>query len=97
MEPRISVRNGKISDETKDHIRQVCAKLNKFYDRIIDLEIVVEETKRGNEVEFVAKVPNQTLTASAMAENLYKAVDEVEKRIESQLKKYHDKKVERRS
>ena len=93
MDPRISVRSGKVSDDTKDHIRRVCTKLDKFFDRIIDCEVVVGQNKQGTEVEFVVKVPNQTLTATSVAENLYKAVDEVERRIEAQLRKYHDKKA----
>jgi ribosomal subunit interface protein len=96
MEPRISVRNGKVSDKTKEHIVKVCDKLNRFYDRIIDFEVVLGEQKQGKEVEFILKVPHQTLTASCVGENLYKALDEVEKRIEVQLKKYHDKQVEHR-
>ena len=59
-------------------------------------EEVLGHSKQGSEVEFVVKVPNQTLTATSTAENLYKAVDEVERRIEAQLRKYHDRKVEHR-
>ena len=96
MDPRISVRSGKVSDDTKEHIRQVCTKLDKFFDNIIDIEVVLGHSKQGSEVEFVVRVPNQTLTATSTAENLYKAVDEVERRIEAQLRKYHDRKVEHR-
>lgn len=64
MDPRISVRNGNIFDDTKDHITQVCTKLDKFCDRIIDCEVVVDNGKQG---------------------------DEVERRLEARLRKYHDK------
>ncbi len=97
MEPRISVRSGKISDKTKAHIKKACAKLGRFYDRVIDCEVILGEQKQGKEVEFILKVPHQILTASSVDENLFKAIDEVEKRVEAQLKKYHDKKVEHRS
>ena len=97
MEPRISVRNGKVSDKTKEHIEKACAKLHRFYDRIIDCEVVLGVQKSGKEVEFIVKVPHQTLTASCMDENLYKAVDEAQKRVEGQLKKYHDKQATHRS
>ena len=97
MEPRISVRNGKVSDRTKEYIVKVCAKLDRFCDRVIDFEVVVGEHKKGKEVEFLFKVPHQTLTASYVGENLYKGVDAVEKRIEAQLKKYHDRQIEYRS
>ena len=97
MEPRISVRNGKVSDLTKEHIVKVCGKLDRFFDRVIDFEVVVGKHKKGKEVEFILKVPHQTLTASYVGKNLYQGVDEVEKRIEKQLKKYHDKQIEYRS
>ena len=97
MEPRISVRNGKVSDQTKELIVKVCAKLDRFCDRVIDFEVVVGGHKKGKEVEFILKVPHQTLTASCVGENLYRGVDEVEKRLETQLKKYRDKQIEYRS
>ncbi len=99
MQPIISVRNpAHISERTKEHIEKACAKLGHFYDRIIDCEVVIEKQKLETSVEFKVKVPQQTLVASAATEdeNLFKAVDEAYERIEVQLKKYHDKKVEHR-
>lgn len=52
--------------------------------------------KKGTQVEIVLKVPQQTLTACCLEENLYKAVDAAKERIETQLKKYHDKNVAHR-
>ena len=96
MQPRISVRNTKISDETKERINKVCAKLHHFYDRIVDCEVVIERNKVGMGAELIVKVPHQTLTASSCDDNLYKALSEVQDRMEAQLKKYHDKQVEHR-
>jgi putative sigma-54 modulation protein len=100
MQPIISVRNlDRVSDRTKEHIEKNCAKLGHFYDRIIDCEVVIEKKKLGTSVEFIVKVPQQTLVASASTEdeNLFKAVDEASERIEVQLKKYRDKQVEHRA
>lgn len=100
MQPIISVRNpARISERTKGHIEKTCAKLGHFYDRIIDCEVVVEKQKLGTSVEFIVKVPQQILVASASSEdeNLFKAVDEARERIEVQLKKYRDKQVEHRA
>ena len=96
MELRISVRSGKVSDQTKEHIESACAKLHRFYDRIIDCEVVVETEKAGKTVEFIVKVPQHTLTASYTDENLYRAIDETQSRVEAQLKKHHDKQVAHR-
>jgi len=98
MQPRISVRNAKVSEDTKEHINRVCAKFQHFYDRIVDCEVVVskEKGKLGTTVEFIVKVPHQTLTASSTGDNLYKALSEAQNRLEGQLKKYHDKQVAHR-
>jgi ribosomal subunit interface protein len=96
MQPRISVRNAKVSDGTKEHINKACAKLLQIYDRIIDCEVVIDSNKVGTEVELIVKVPHQTLTASCCDENLYKALSEAQERVEAQLHKYHDKLVEHR-
>lgn len=96
MQPRISVRKGKVSDDTKDHIEKACVKFDQYFDRIVDCEVIVDQQKQGHEVEFIVKVPHQTLTASVTNDNLYKAVDEVQGKIATQLKKYHDKLVAHR-
>ena len=96
MEPRISVRKGKVSDETKEYIEKACHKFDRYFDRIIGCEVILDRQKQGHAVEFVLKVPNQTLTASVADDNLYRAVDVVQGKMEAQLKKYHDKKVSHR-
>ncbi|MBM3278532.1 MAG: ribosome-associated translation inhibitor RaiA [Candidatus Handelsmanbacteria bacterium] len=99
MQPIISVRHSiHISERTKEHIEKACAKLSHFYDRIIDCEVVVEKKRLQTSVEFIIKVPQQTLVASASTadENLFKAMDEAYEKIEAQLKKYRDKQMEHR-
>jgi ribosomal subunit interface protein len=98
MAVRISAKNSKLSDTSKEYIEKVCDKLRQFYDRIIDCEVVIERSKHGNEVEIIVKVPQQTFVGSAEApeDNLFKAVDDAGAKVETQLKRYHDKQVEHR-
>lgn len=96
MKPRISARNSRISDDTKKRIEKACAKLDKFYSRIRDCEVVLEKQKQSTQVEIIVKVPQQTIAASCSDENLYKAIDTAKERLETQLKKYHDKMVAHR-
>ena len=42
MQPRISARHGKITEETKDHITKSCTKLEHYFDRILDCEVILE-------------------------------------------------------
>ena len=99
MAVRISAKNSKLSDTSKDHIEKVCEKLRQFYDRIIDCEVVIERLKKhGNGVEIIVKVPQQTFVGSAESseDNLFKAVDDARDKVETQLKRYHDKQIEHR-
>jgi putative sigma-54 modulation protein len=93
MEPRISVRHETVSEGTKEYIAESCSKLEKFYDGIIDCEVIVDKSKHGFTAEFIVKVPQQRLAAKGEGENLYKAVADAESKVEVQLKKYHDKQV----
>lgn len=91
MQPRISVRREKVSAETKSHIAQSCSKLEKYCDRIVDCEVIIDKAKKGYMAEFIVKVPQQTLTATGAGDTLYKALANGENKVEGQLKKYHDK------
>ena len=99
MSVRISAKNSKLSDTSKEHIEKVCNKLSQFYDRIIDCEVVIERLKKhGHGVEIIVKVSQQTFVGSAetLDDSLFKAVDEARDKVETQLKRYHDKQVEHR-
>lgn len=93
MRPRISVRNGKMSEQTKEHIAKSCAKLEQYFDRIVDCEVILDKEKHLDKVEIIVKVPQHTLASTATADNLYKALAQAEDKIETQLKKYRDKLV----
>ena len=99
MPVRITAKNTKVSERAKEHIEEACARLLKFYDRIIDCEVVVEKCgHRATAVEFKVKVPHQTLvgTATSEGDNLYKSIDEAGEKVESQVRKLHDKLAEHR-
>jgi ribosomal subunit interface protein len=99
MPVRITVKNTKVSDRTKERIEKAGEKLRQYYDRIIDCEMVVEKSARGHAVELKVHVPQRTLVATSQTEheeNLFKCIDEAYDRMEVQLKKLHDKMVEHR-
>ena len=100
MPVRIDAKNDKLSDGTKDHIEQVCDKFSQFYDRIVDIEVIVDtqnKHKQSDHVEIIVKVPGQRIVGTGEAEeNLYKAIDEAAGHVQRQLKKFHDKKADHR-
>ena len=91
MLPRTSVRHEKVSTETKDRIVRSCGKLEKYCNKIVDCEFIIDKEKRGYRAEFIVSVPQHRITATGMGYNLYKAIAEGENKAEGQLKKYHGK------
>ena len=99
MPVRMTVKNAKVSDRTKEHVEEACEKLRQFHDRIIDCEVIVEKSSRhGHAVEIKVQVPQHALVARATTDddNLFKCIDEARDRMEVQIKKHHDKVVEHR-
>ena len=88
---RIRVRHEKVSTETKDRIVRSCGKLEKYCNKIVDCEVIIDKEKRGYQAEFIVSVPQHTLTATGTGYNLHKAIAEGENKAEGQLKKYHGK------
>ena len=100
MPVRITAKHTTVSDSTKQHIEKVCAKLDRYFDRIVDCEVVLEKhAKHGTAVEIIVKVPQQTLVGRAESDddNLFKSIAAASDHVSSQLKKYHDKLGEHRS
>jgi len=101
MPVRIDAKKAKLSDPTKEYIEKACEKFSQFYDRIVDVLVIVDTQKKHkhtNSVEVIVKVPGQRLVGKGETDdpNLFKAIDETASHMERQLKKCHDKKLERR-
>jgi len=99
MQVQVSVRNTRISDETREHVHKVCSKFEHLCEHIVDCEVIIEGNREriGFGVDIVVKVPGQVLAATACDESLYKALSEAEGKMEEQLRRHHDKLVAHRS
>ena len=101
MPIRIDAKNNRLSESTKAHVEQACAKFAQFCDRIVNTEVVIdtnERHKNADAVEIIVTVPNQVIVGKGETSdgNLFRAIDEAAQRVEAQLKRYHDKLVDHR-
>lgn len=101
MPIRIDAKNDRLSESTKAHVEQACAKFAQFCDRIVNTEVVIdtnEKHKHADTVEIIVTVPSQMIVGKAETSdgNLFRAIDEAAARVEAQLKRYHDKLVDHR-
>ena len=99
MPVRIGAKNMKISDLTKEHVGKACAKFNRYSDRIVNTEVIIDlcDNKHA-EAETIVKVPPQRIVGKADSShgNLCRAIDAAAGRVATQLKRCHDKLVEYR-
>lgn len=87
-----------VDDVTKKYVTKKVSRLNRFLPRharkSAKAEVVLKEVNRANgnkyECDVVITVPGKKITAKDTTLNMLAAVDIVEAKLSSQLKKYHD-------
>lgn len=85
-----------IDDELKKYITKKVGKLDSYMQRHVrtsaHAEVILKKSKAKDKAacscEVVLKVPNEVLRAEETTLNFYAAVDIVEEKLKSQLKKY---------
>jgi len=78
-----------------DYIEKKYVKLDKYFDRIVDLDIKLSLEKNGQVqdkiIEFVLKVPGNTIFAKASDKVFENAVDEAWDILKRQVLRYKEK------
>jgi putative sigma-54 modulation protein len=91
---KISTRHGHLNEETQNHIREKAGKLLHFFQRIMQIEVVVDLQSDGDDkiVEFLVSAEHKhDFVASERNPNLLAAVDLVLEKLEKQVRKYKEK------
>ncbi|MFV0450083.1 MAG: ribosome hibernation-promoting factor, HPF/YfiA family [Vibrio sp.] len=98
MKMNITGKNIEITSAIRDHIESKLKKLEKWQVDITGCQCSFSE-EPGKQMKFEATVtvPKGQLVASAIHEDLYTAVNEVEQKLERQLNKLRHKPEARRS
>lgn len=94
MNITLTARKFSASDHLKMHTDTQVRKLEKFFDRIIDCEVILEEsnsTQTPQTAELILKVPGSILHARESALYYESAVTAVVDNMKSQLLKYKSK------
>jgi putative sigma-54 modulation protein len=89
---KISTRHGHLNEETQNHIREKAGKLLHFFQRIMQIEVVVDVKDDDKFVEFLVSAEHKhDFVASERNPNLLAAVDLVLEKLEKQVRKYKEK------
>lgn len=96
MNLTITARRFKLSDELRGYIEEKMQKLTRFYENIINAEVVLGWEKQTRYVELRIAVSNDKIIVVEKSEDLRKSFDLALDRAERQLKKYKTKIKEKR-
>ncbi|ADT86197.1 ribosome-associated translation inhibitor RaiA [Vibrio sp. Vb2880] len=98
MQMNITGKNIEITSAIRNHIESKFKKLEKWQVDIIGCQASFsEEPNKQKKFEATVSIPKGQLVASAIHEDLYAAVNEVEQKLERQLNKLRHKPEARRT
>lgn len=96
MNIQIVGRHFDVSNRLQSHIEKEAAKLEKFFDRIIDCQVFIGTERQIKAVEVIVNVRAHTLKATCGGNSVYQAVEEAMDKVKVQLKKLQGKLRKRR-
>ncbi len=94
MNLQITSRKFKAKDSLKDYIKKEVKHLEKFYDDILEVEVILTFTHLKDSIktaEMIVKVPGKTFSASFSSDDFRKSVKTTVEKMERQLKSYKNK------
>jgi putative sigma-54 modulation protein len=91
MNLAITARKFKLKDDLRSYIEEKSNRLSRYYDNIIDTEVILGWEKQQRFVELKIKVDNSLIVVKEYSENLRKAFDLLLDKAERQLKRHKAK------
>ena len=86
MEIQITFHQMNSSEQIEQYARQKLGKLEKFYNRVTDMRVVLEVNKLQHMVNVVAHLPQKaTIKANASSDDMYASIDSVYDKLERQF------------
>lgn len=91
MNLTITARRFKLKDDLKAYVEEKVKKLGRFYDNILDVEVVLGWEKISRYTELRISVNNKQIVVKEVSDEMRKSFDLALDRAERQLKKYKEK------
>jgi len=91
MQVNITARHYKAPQRLKDFATKKVSKLEKYFDGIIDCDVLLDYEKKIQVADISLKVYGQKLQVVEKTEDIYKSIEFAVDKLERQLKKYKGK------
>ncbi|MGE3920022.1 MAG: ribosome-associated translation inhibitor RaiA [Gammaproteobacteria bacterium] len=80
-----------VTPALKEFTSEKLQRILRHFDRIISINITFHVEKLDNIVDATVHIPSHSIHASAKANDMYAAVDELTDKLDRQVKKYKEK------
>jgi putative sigma-54 modulation protein len=90
MDVRFFTRNVEATDEQKNFMEEKLSKIEKFFNKISDVQVVLSYKRGMNIVEITASVNGLVMRGEDHSPDMRKAFDKALKNIERQVKRHKD-------
>lgn len=91
MNLNITARRFKLKDDLRDYVKEKVGKLNRYYDGIIKIEVILGWEKLMRITELKINVNGKQIVIKEASDELRKSFDLALDRAERQLKRYKSK------
>ncbi|MDD4051931.1 MAG: ribosome-associated translation inhibitor RaiA [candidate division Zixibacteria bacterium] len=91
MKTRISARHFDLTPELKDLAEENFASLERYYNNIISVHLILDVEKHRKMAETQIKVYGQTISSTEESGDMYASIEAVFDKAREQLKKYKGK------
>ncbi|BBL76036.1 ribosome hibernation-promoting factor, HPF/YfiA family [Methylomagnum ishizawai] len=91
MQIQITGHHIEVTDSIKNYVNEKFAKLERHFDQVIDIHVILEVEKLAQKAEATVQVNGNKLFAEDTQENLYAAIDNLIDKLDRQVLKHKDK------
>lgn len=91
MQITITARHFHLTDAIRDHVESGMERIERYFDNIINVQVVLKLEKDRNYAEIVLHVPKNDFKTEAVESNMYLAIDNAIDKMEVQVKKLKGK------
>ena len=92
MDIKISARHMEITDALRQYTSEKTAKLQRYFNRIVSIEVIIDLDGGMPSVEIVVRGSrNSTFVGSHRGDDMYGCIDKAVHKVEEQIRRHKDK------
>jgi ribosome hibernation promoting factor len=88
---QVTGRHVEITDSMKDYAIEKISRIERFINRIIDVNVIMDIQKLDHRVEIILKFGNIKISSKASSTDMYVSIDQAVDKLEAQVLRYKSK------